>query len=85
MRKIILLATTAVVITLGAASANANPNLRPEQTPYAVLEPQTVAPLPTSEGRAAFTNDNADRWSGYLGAAPVVTTPEDRTYYSRGR
>jgi hypothetical protein len=46
-RKALIPGSALVVFILGAASAYAfgGPNLPPEDSPYAILEPQTVAPL----------------------------------------
>jgi hypothetical protein len=46
MRKTLLLGTTVVVLALGSASAYAmgGGNVSPEASPYAILEPQSVAP-----------------------------------------
>ncbi|WP_158813981.1 hypothetical protein [Methylocapsa sp. S129] len=86
MRKIILLATTTVALAIGASAAYAtSPNLTPEQSPYAILAPQTLASPSISEGRAAFTGDNAGYSSSYVDPAPQTVTPEERNYYSRGR
>ena len=61
MRNMLLLGTTAIVLTFGALNADAQGggNLSPEAAPYAILEPQTVAAATMTEGRAAFTDDAA--------------------------
>ena len=66
MRNILVLGTTAVVLAFGAPSAYAmggGGNLSPEQSPYAILEPQTLgqsAPPPevteASPARAVVHN-----------------------------
>ncbi len=86
MRKIIVLAAAAAALVLGAASANAVPNIDPQQSPYAILVPDSSAPMATSEGRAAAVGGDAGGWSAY--GAPensAPATPEERNYYSRGR
>jgi hypothetical protein len=86
MRKIVLLGATAAALALGAVSANAFPNIDPQASPYAVLAPESVAPMATSEGRAALVGGEAGAWSA-LGAPAInaPTNPEDRNIYSRGR
>ena len=83
MRKIISLAATAVVFTLGAAAANAagsGHDLSPEESPYAILEPQTAAPPAMSEGRSAFMGSD----EGY--SDNVVRQPHvKRNFHSRDR
>jgi hypothetical protein len=87
MRKILLLGTTGVVLTLGAANAYAmgGGNLSPEASPYAILEPQSVASSITSEGRAALTGGDPSFWVGQSETAAPLATPEERNYFSRGR
>jgi hypothetical protein len=87
MRKTILLGTTAVALALGAANAYAMGGgpLSPEASPYAILEPQTVAPSMMSEGRAALTGGDPSFWSGQTDTAAPLATPEERNYFSRGR
>ena len=91
MRKTLLLGATAVVLALASASAYAmgGGNISPEASPYAILEPQTLAPSTMTEGRAAYTGGDAGGWFGFRAqppssAAPAMT-PEERNYYSRGR
>lgn len=86
MRKIVLLGTTAFVVALGVASANAFPNLSPEQSSYAVLVPQSAQPSAATEGRAALVGGDQGVWSAF-GAQPdpAAVAPEERNYYSRGR
>jgi len=86
MRKIVLLGAAAAALALGAVSANAFPNINLQASPYAVLVPETVAPMATTEGRAALVGGDAGAWSAY--GAPAIdapTNPEDRNIYSRGR
>jgi hypothetical protein len=86
MRKTILLGTTAVALALGAANAYAmGPNLSPEASPYAIHEPQTVAPSFMNEGRAALTGGDPSFSFGQSDAQAPLVTPEDRNIYSRGR
>jgi hypothetical protein len=93
MRKTLLLGTTAVVLALVSASAYAmgGGNVSPEASPYAILEPQTLAPSTMTEGRAAYTGSDAGGWFGfgaqpsYAAPAAPAMTPEERNYYSRGR
>jgi hypothetical protein len=55
MRNIRLLGTRAVVFDLGAANAQATAqDPSAESSRYAILEPQTAAPNPMTEGDAAF-------------------------------
>jgi hypothetical protein len=88
MRNLILTATTVAALVLGSASAFAigGGNIAPEASPYALLAPQTLgAPAfggGLYEGRSAFVGEQA----APAAVAPwAVQTPEDRTYYSRGR
>jgi hypothetical protein len=86
MRKIVVLAAAAAALVLGAVSANAVPNIDPQQSPYAILAPESAGPMATTEGRAALVGGDAGGWSAYGApedSAPV--TPEERNYYSRGR
>jgi hypothetical protein len=87
MRNIVLLGTTAVVLTLGAANAYAmgGGNVSPEASPYAILEPQSVAPSVMGEGRAALTGGDPSFWFGQSETAAPLATPEERNYFSRGR
>jgi hypothetical protein len=77
MRKICLLGG-AVIVTFAAANAYAmgpgGGDLTPDQSPYAILEPQTVMPSGLNEGRASYypgndaasaSNPNAPSWSPY--------------------
>jgi hypothetical protein len=96
MRNTLLLATTAALVGLTAINAYAYGNLAPQASPYALIAPQTVEPVPMTEGRSAYTNGdpgflaifgvqpNFGAQLGHANHAPVVT-PEDNTYYSRGR
>jgi hypothetical protein len=84
MRKIILLGATAVVLSLGAVNAYAmgGGNLSPEQSPYALLAPQTLAPTGTSEGRAAYTgHDGYGAQEGY--GAPATDADGATTRHRR--
>jgi hypothetical protein len=87
MRNIVLLGTTAVVLTLGAANAYAmgGGNPSPEASPYAILEPQSVARSIMSEGRAALAGGDPSFWFGQSETAAPLATPEERNYFSRGR
>jgi hypothetical protein len=86
MRNIILTGAAAVVLSLGAASAFAmgGGNLSPEASPYAVIAPQTLAPQGTHEGRAAYESFQSLSAPQPAYETPAAT-PEDRTYFSRGR
>jgi len=86
MRKTILLGTTAVALAFGAANAYAgSPNPSPESSPYAILEPQTVAPSIMNEGRAALTGGDPG-FSFGLGDAPApLAPPVDQRSLSHGR
>lgn len=87
MRNITLLALAAAAVVLGGADAFAmgGGNLSPEQSPYALIAPQTLQQSPVGEGRAAYTGGDPGYSAGY-GAQPVyVEPPEERNYYSRGR
>jgi hypothetical protein len=73
MRKIILLGTTVVALTFGVANAYAmggGGNISPEQSPYAILAPQTLGPSWTNEGRSVYTGPD-----GYYGAQPGSAAP----------
>lgn len=94
MRTTLLLGTTAVVLALASANAYAmgGGNVSPQASPYAILEPQTLAPSTMTEGRAAYTGGGAGGWFGFRAQQPSYTapaapamTPEERNYYSRGR
>ncbi|WP_158816534.1 hypothetical protein [Methylocapsa sp. S129] len=92
MRNIMLFGAAAIALTLSAASASAmgGGNLSPEQSPYAVIAPQTLQQSPMQEGRSAYTGDDSGYSSSYgvqpgYDAPQTLTTPEDRNYYSRGR
>jgi hypothetical protein len=92
VRNFIIAGAAAAAIALGASSAYA----LPPNSPYAIWVPESVdqgVPAPngaftgsnfdaagsSNEGRAAFV-------SGDSGTTGMLTeTPEDRTYYSRGR
>jgi hypothetical protein len=68
MRKFILLGATAAALSLGAVNAFAmggGGNLAPEESPYAILAPQTLGPSGASEGRSVYVNPDVDN-----GAAP---------------
>jgi hypothetical protein len=87
MRKIILFGATAIALTFGAASAYAmgGGDLTPEQSPYALLAPQTLQQSPMSEGRSAYTGRGADGWSGNGVQPNYFATPQDRNDYLNGR
>ncbi|WP_158814869.1 hypothetical protein [Methylocapsa sp. S129] len=62
MRNIFLLGTTLAVLAFGAGNAHAmggSGNLAPSESPYAILEPQTVTPTeiatPPTEASPART------------------------------
>ncbi len=85
MHYVFLAGAVAAAIALGSVSAFAleNHNLYPDSSPYSVLTPDSAfSPAPYQggmrEGRAAFVGDNR-------GATPSIETPEQSTYYSRGR
>jgi len=85
MRMIRLIAATAVIVGLGAANAFAmgGGNLSPEQSPYAILEPQTLAPYGATEGRSVYTGGDSDAQSGYRASrhrhrTPVATPDSER-------
>jgi len=84
MRKLLVLGTIGAAFALGAGAAYA----LPANSPYAIWEPQSVDPgwAPAgepaiNEGRSAFVEGSP----GYDSFAPSIATPEDRTYYSRGK
>jgi hypothetical protein len=52
MRTTMYLGTIALGLAFGAANAIAG-DIDPHASPYAVISPMTVAPAPTTEGRAA--------------------------------
>jgi hypothetical protein len=54
MRALILAGSTAVILTLGASSVYAN---GPLASPYEMLYPSQVDPVPAPEGRASYTGD----------------------------
>jgi hypothetical protein len=93
MHKIILCGATAVVLILANASAYARGgggDPSPEESPYAILEPQTVAPLAFApralkEGRSAFSGNDTDYSSQYSDHFAPLFSPEDRNSYSRGQ
>jgi hypothetical protein len=87
MRKIMLLGATAVALTLGAANAYAmgGGDLSPEQSPYALLAPQTLHQSPTSEGRSAYPGRGPSSWSGNGVQPSYFVTPQDRDDYLNGR
>jgi hypothetical protein len=87
MRKIMLFGATAVALALGAANAYAigGRNLSPEQSPYALIAPQTTSQSPLSEGRAVYTGGDSGFSSSYDVQPEPVVTPEERNVYSRGR
>jgi hypothetical protein len=78
MRKISLFGGAAAIFALAAANAYAmgpgGGDLTPDESPYAILAPQTVTPSWISERRASFyesnaavsaANSNAPSWSPY--------------------
>jgi hypothetical protein len=78
MRKICLFGGAAAIFAFAAANANAmgpgGGDLTPGESPYAILEPQTVTPSWISERRASSyegsaassaSNPNAPSWSPY--------------------
>jgi hypothetical protein len=86
MRKIMLFGATAIALALGAANAYAigGGNLSPEQSPYALIAPQTLQ-SPLSEGRAVYTGGDSGFSSSYGAQPEPLVTPEQRNVYSRGR
>jgi hypothetical protein len=87
MRKIMLFGATAVALTFAAGSAYAmgGGDLSPEQSPYALLAPQTLQSSPTSEGRSAYTSRGPGSWSGNGVEPSYFVTPQDRDDYLNGR
>jgi hypothetical protein len=87
MRKIIFLGTTAVALAFGAANALAmgGGDLSPEQSPYALIAPQTLQQPPIGEGRAAFTGDEQGYWAGHHAGRHSVARPDDGSDYSPER
>ena len=78
MRKISLFGGAAVIFAFATANANAmgpgGGDLTPDESPYAILAPQTATPTWMSERRASFyesnaavsaANPNAPSWSPY--------------------
>jgi hypothetical protein len=61
MRNIILFGATAAFLSLGAVDAYAmgGGNLAPEESPYAILAPQTLGPSWGNEGRSVYTGPDA--------------------------
>jgi hypothetical protein len=88
MRNVIFTAATVAALVLGSASAFAigGGNIAPEASPYALLAPQTLGAPELggrlNEGRSAFVGEQA---APAVVAPWAVQTPEDSTYYSRGR
>jgi hypothetical protein len=63
MRKFILFSATAAVLGLGAVNAFAmggGGNLSPEESPYAILAPQTLGPSRANEGRSVYVSPDID-------------------------
>jgi hypothetical protein len=87
MRKIMLFAATAVALTFSAANAYAvgGGDLSPEQSPYALLAPQTLQASPMNEGRSAYPARGPHSWSGYGVQPNYFVTPQDRDDYLNGR
>lgn len=94
MRNLLLIGSAAAALTLGAASAYAVP----PNSPYATFEPQAVdgqmAPPAYDEGGPSLLNPfglfegrSAYVAPGYIAdMAPWnAATPENYTYFSRGR
>jgi hypothetical protein len=84
MRNFLTAGALAITLALGASSAYA----LPPTSPYAIWVPQSVdqpagsndgVPGAVNEGRSAFVARDADSNSSQ------TMTPEDQTYYSRGR
>jgi hypothetical protein len=87
MRKTILFGATAVALTLGAANAYAmgGGDLTPQQSPYALLAPQTLQQSPRSEGRSSYGGQGPGSWSGNGVQPSYFVTPQDRNDYLNGR
>ncbi len=87
MRNILLFGATAVALSFGAASAYAmgGGDLSPQQSPYALLAPQTLQNPPMSEGRSAYGSRGPGSWSGYGVQPNYFVTPKDRDDYLNGR
>jgi hypothetical protein len=87
MHKMIVRGTIASCLTLAATGAFAfgGGNLSPEESPYAILEPQTVMPDTTFEGRSAFTGGDAGDLSGVRDAPPHRMTRKHRKHLLRDR
>lgn len=92
MQKLLLIGAVGAAVALGSANAYA----LPANSPYAIWLPQSVdsgvAPMvgeePMREGRSAFVQGGpADLQTapGYDYGATNVQTPEEQTYYSRGK
>jgi hypothetical protein len=66
MRNVLLFGAVAVVLTFGGADAFAmgGGDLSPDQSPYALLAPQTVPDATMSEGRSAFTGGEQESSRG---------------------
>ena len=69
MRNLILTGVVGAALALGAVGAQAaSIQNRPESSPYALIEPLTVAPaMAPFEGRSAFVDE--------FNAAPAVDAP----------
>jgi hypothetical protein len=87
MRKIILFGAAIVALTLGAANAYAmgGGDLSPEQSPYALISPQSTQHSPTSQGRSSYRNQGPGSWSGNGVEPSYFVTPQDRDDYLNGR
>ncbi|MGO8835597.1 MAG: hypothetical protein ACLQE9_22655 [Roseiarcus sp.] len=87
MHKTLLLAAATAAFALGAGGAYATGggNVSPEASPYAILEPQTVAPSVMSEGRAALTGGDPVFSFGFGGAPAMLAPPPDQRSISHGR
>ena len=59
--------------------------LRPEQSPYALIAPQSLQNSPMSEGRSAYGSRGPGSWSGYGVQPNYFVTPKDRDDYLNGR
>jgi hypothetical protein len=86
MRMIPLIAATAFGVALGAANALAmgGGNLAPEESPYAILAPQTLAPYGANEGRSVYTGGDSDAQPAYPASRrrhrTPVATPDGNRY-----